>query len=103
MSKKINFNDDVCIFDPDGANNFPSTALVENYLGGVGCLMFPDGTVQFAENETYPGIVYSPRLTEEQLEDFCEDNIDKYEAYFNDNFKAIDAGDEVPPIDNFWL
>lgn len=95
-------NDEVITFDPDGCKNFPNTAYVESFLGGIGRLCFPDGTLQFAENETYPDIVYSPRLSEEKLEQFCKDNLAKYEAYFEANFDAIDQGDELPPIEPFW-
>ncbi len=95
-------NEAIITFDPEGCKNFPNTAYVENFLGGVGRLCFPDGTVQFAENETYPDIVYSPRMTESNLEQFCKDNLAKYESYFNANFDAIDKGDKLPPIDTFW-
>lgn len=89
-------------FDPNGSINYPFIAAVEGLLGGIGRLMFPDGTVQFAENETYPGVVYSPRLTEDRLESFCKANLHYYEKYFDDNFDTIDAGDELPPINRFW-
>ncbi|SHO23807.1 Putative transmembrane protein [Moritella viscosa] len=89
-------------FNPDGGNTHPNIAMVEGLLGGVGRLVFPDGTVQFAENETYPDVVYSPRLTEDELEVFCESNLSKYEAYFETNIEAIDKGDELPPINVFW-
>lgn len=90
------------IFDPDGAERHPNIAAVEGLLGGVGRLIFEDGTVQFAENETYPEIVYSPRLTEDELESFCKDNIGHYEQYFESNFDEIDAGNDLPPIERFW-
>lgn len=96
-------NDEIIIFDPDGCNQFPNTAYVESFLGGIGCLCFSDGTLQFAENETYPDVVYSPRLTEDELEQFCKDNLTVYEEYFERNFDAIDKGDELPPIECFWI
>ncbi len=88
-------------FDPNGCETHPNTAFVESYLGGVGCLCFPDETFQFAENET-PEIVYSPRLSEAELEKFCSENLSKYKKYFDDNSEAIDLGDDLPPIDRFW-
>lgn len=94
---------EVIKFDPDGGKKFPNISYVEGCLGGVGRLCFPDGTAQFAENETYPYVVYSPRLTEEKLEQFCKDNLAKYEAYFEANFDAIDKGDELPPTELFWV
>lgn len=95
-------NQEVITFDPEGAKKYPNIATVEGLLGGVGRLCFPDGTVQFAENETYPELVYSPRLTEADLERFCIENMSKYEAYFDANFDAIDQGDDLPPIELFW-
>ena len=92
----------VATFDPDGAISHPYTAAVEGLLGGIGRLVFPDGTVQFAENESFPETVYSPRLSESELEVFCRVNISFYEDYFDSNFDAIDAGDELPPITIFW-
>jgi hypothetical protein len=94
---------EIITFDPEGANNYPNISMVEGLLGGVGRLCFPYGTVQFAENETYPDFVYSPRLTEQELEQFCLDNLAKYEVYFDTNFETIDKGDELPPIEQFWL
>ena len=40
-------------FDPAGADTYQNITAVEGLLGGVGRLVFPDGTLQFAENETY--------------------------------------------------
>jgi hypothetical protein len=95
-------NEDVIYFDPEGANKYPNIAAVEMLLGGIGRLCFPDDTVQFAQNDTYPEVVYSPRMTEPELEKFCMENMDKYQAYFDANFEAIDEGDDLPPIDRFW-
>jgi hypothetical protein len=89
-------------FDPNGSDKFPNIAFVEGFLGGVGRLVFTDNTLQFAENETYPDVIYSPRLTEIELELFCKNNIGQYEKYFDDNFEAIDQGGELPPINRFW-
>lgn len=90
---------EIVTFNPDGCTNI---AMVEMFLGGVGRLVFPDGTVQFAENDMYPDVVYSPRLTEDELEKFCEVNLSKYETYFENNFELIDKGDKLPPIEVFW-
>lgn len=90
------------IFDPDGAKKYPHIAIVEQFLGGIGRLVFEDGTVQFAENETYPKIVYSPRLSEAEMESFCKENLSHYEKYFDENINAIDAGNALPEIDKFW-
>ena len=92
----------IVTFNPKGCETHPNIAMVEGLLGGVGRLCFKDGTVQFAENETYPEIVYSPRMKEDALEEFCKSNLSKYEAYFDTNFDTIDKGGELPPINIFW-
>lgn len=96
MSKEIVY------FDPHGARKFPHIAIVEEYLGGVGRLMFEDGTVQFAERDTYPDVVYSPRLSEVELEDFCKKNLRFYESYFNEYEQTFEHGILPPPIERFW-
>jgi hypothetical protein len=93
----------IVTFDPEGAKSYPNTSMVEDLLGGVGILCFPDNTVQFAENETYPDVVYSPRLTNPELEQFCLENLAEYERYFETNRDAIDKGDDLPPIEQFWI
>lgn len=90
----------VITFNP--SNSHPHIAEVEVLLGGIGLLCFFDGTVQFAENETYPDIVYSPRLTEGELEDFCKRHLGNYQDYYNLHSEKIDAFDEAPPITPFW-
>lgn len=66
--------EDVITFDHEGTKKYPNIATVESLLRGVGRLCFPEGTFQFAENETYPDLIYSPRLTEEELKRFCLEN-----------------------------
>lgn len=92
----------IVTFDPESSEKYPNIAAVENLLGGVGRIVFEDGTVQFAENETYPEVVFSPRLSEDEMEKFCLKHIAQYEAYFDVNFEAIDPGGELPPIERFW-
>lgn len=101
--EKIDFKSIVIdYFNPDLANDFPFSALVENFLGGIGQLIFDDGTYQFAENDTYPDVIYSPRLTDQKMELFCKENIHHYEAYFNANIDAIVNFGNLPPIVRFW-
>ena len=90
------------IFDPSGSEQYPYIAAVEEYLGGVGRLVFDDGTVQFAESDTYPDVVYSPRLTESELESFCKKNLHHYERYFEEYEQTFEHGILPPPIDRFW-
>lgn len=95
-------NDEIVSFSPEMAGKFPYTAMVENYLGGIGTLSFPDGTVQFAENATYPEIVHSPRLEPAKLEAFCENNIEKYQTYFEANAALLIECEPCEPIERFW-
>ena len=50
------------IFDPAGGASAPNTTAVEILLGGVGRLVFSDGTEQFVDDDTGPILIYSPRL-----------------------------------------
>lgn len=95
-------NESFVYFNPNGAERFPNIAQVECLLGGVGTLCFEDGTEQFANNDDYPKIVFSPRMTEDELEIFCRDNMHHYEAYYEENKEALDNCYEVPPINPFW-
>lgn len=97
----MNQNDTV-FFDPSGLDRYPNIAAVESFLGGVGRLVFPDGTHQFAESDDYPDVVYSPRLTEDDLEAFCEKHIHKYEEHFEKHFERIYQRELAPPIERFW-
>lgn len=69
------------IFEPDGAVDAPFTREVESLLGGVPVVLYPDGTEQFLDDAEEPVNIYSPRLTANELEEFCKKNIAKYEAF----------------------
>ncbi|MEX0634640.1 hypothetical protein M8494_33560 (plasmid) [Serratia ureilytica] len=62
---------------------------VEMLIGGVPRLMYPDGTEQFADDETDSLLIYSPRLTELELEAFCEANIEHYRTFHEANLKQL--------------
>lgn len=94
--------DQIVHFDPEGAKTYPSVAAVESYLGGVGLLVFPNGTVQFAESDSFPDVVYSPRMKECDLELFCKYHMEKYKRYFDENFEVINQGEKLPPFERFW-
>jgi hypothetical protein len=51
--------------------------------------MYPDGTEQFADDETETVLIYSPRLTEPELEAFCKSNIEHYQAFHEANLKKL--------------
>lgn len=91
----------ICSFDPESGRIYPSIAEVEILLGGVGRLCFSDGTEQFAENDTFPETVYSPRLPVVELAAFCTQNIEHYRAHHERYRDEIEAGD-APAITRFW-
>lgn len=88
-------------FVPGKAKVTPFIAKVELLLGGIPQLMFPDGTQQFADQDSTPVVVYSPRLPELELEAFCRENIERYEQHYALHKQAIDDY-ETPAIVPFW-
>jgi hypothetical protein len=88
-------------FRPDKAGEIPFTTEVELMLGGIGRAMYPDGTLQFVDQACTPVAVYSPRLEEQALEAFCEQNIEQYRAH-HQKHKAEIQEDVTPAIDPFW-
>ncbi|BDO05566.1 hypothetical protein KAM622c_51530 (plasmid) [Klebsiella quasipneumoniae subsp. quasipneumoniae] len=46
-------------------------------------------------------LIYSPRLTELELEAFCEANIEHYRTFHEANLKQLLRGDRVP-LTPFW-
>ncbi|EOD9974406.1 hypothetical protein ACJ8QK_005309 [Klebsiella pneumoniae] len=79
----------------------PFITEVEMLIGGVPRIMYPDGTEQFADDETDTLLIYSPRLTELELEAFCEANIEHYRTFHEANLKQLLRGDRVP-LTPFW-
>lgn len=47
------------------------------------------------------GTVYSPRLTPEDLEKFCETYLQRYEDFFFEHETRLDAGDVIP-MEPWW-
>lgn len=70
-------------------DNTPFITEVEMLIGGVPRLMYPDGTEQFVDDETDKVMIYSPRLTESELETFCELHIQKYRDFHQVNIKKL--------------
>lgn len=89
------------VFDPDGCINFPCTAEVEVLLGGVPVAVFDDGTEQFTDDYGDPVYVYSPRLKPDELEKFCEDNMDKYMDFHQKYERQILRCERIP-MEKFW-
>jgi len=71
---------------------------VEIYLGGIGRVIFEDDTEQFLDEF---GNEFSPRLPEKELAEFCEENINKYETFHDENVSLI-IRCETPAINPFW-
>lgn len=91
------------IFDPHGARKYPYISHVEDLLGGIGRVIYPDGDYQFGEydkNDTL--VVYSPKLPEPELEQFCKENFERYEQHYNEHQELIDNYEPAPPIGVFW-
>ncbi|WP_343177144.1 hypothetical protein [Pseudomonas sp. 4810-S13] len=88
-------------FRPDKSKETPFIAEVELLLGGIPQLIFTDGTYQFADQDSAPVTVYSPRLPELELEAFCRENIGLYKQHYEQNKEAIDNY-ETPAIMPFW-
>lgn len=94
--------DDIVNFRPDQSGTFAFTAEVEMLLGGIGRAMFADGTLQFADQDCTPVAVYSPRIEEQALEDFCQRNSEWYRAHHQQPKTAIPEY-ETPAIEPFWV
>ena len=88
-------------FRPDKTKESPHITEVEILLGGIAQSMYSDGTYQFADQDCTPAVVYSPRLPEPELEEFCRENIERYRHHYEQNKEAIDNL-ETPPIEKFW-
>lgn len=88
-------------FDPQGGETAPFITEVEMLLGGIGRLVFPDGTEQFVDDDDEPVYVYSPRLAAEELEAFCEANIERYRSFYDQHLPRLVRMERVP-MDKFW-
>lgn len=88
------------IFDP--YSDYEYICKVEHLLGGIGCLLFEDGSCQFAEfDESDSMFVYSPRLKTPLLNEFCARHIKEYERLSLEHRLVIQKG--IPfKIDYFW-
>ncbi|CAM3861853.1 hypothetical protein VRRI112168_03670 [Vreelandella rituensis] len=60
---------------------------------------FPDGTALIGNLAA--GSIFSPRLSEPDLETFCKKHISRYRAFADDHEHILDTG-EVVPITPWW-
>jgi hypothetical protein len=88
-------------FDPDASKTAPNITAVEILLGCVGRLTFPDGTQQFIDNDEEPVLIYSPRLTPEELERFCDQHLDHYKRFHQENEEQLKDFERVA-MEAFW-
>ena len=77
---------------------YPIFGDIEVYLGGVGRIYLEDDTVQFVDED---GNIFSPRLPEGELAEFCKANLYRYEAFHNENESMMDQG-QKPTMNPFW-
>lgn len=89
------------VFDPLGAETEPFITDVEMLLGGVPLVTFSDGTEQFLDDSAEPIHEYSPRLAAGLLENFCKENIQKYEAFNEEHGNEKLMNDRVH-FPKFW-
>lgn len=98
--KAIKFFESVT-FDPNSARDWPFTTEVEQLVTVAWLHEFDDGTQQFMDADQEPPQVYSPRMTPGALERFCEENIEAYRAFYDNNEAALDRRESVPMVP-FW-
>lgn len=93
----------ITIFDPDGWKTFPFMTQVEELLGGIGCVVYPDDTEQFLDQggDGEPDLAYSPRLPRAELEVFCRENIGQYVAFNAAHADELEECKRVPMV-QFW-
>lgn len=88
-------------FDPNGARDWPFTTEVEMLLTVPWLRLFEDGTQQFLNSDEEPHLSYSPRLSPQDLESFCETNIEAYRSFHSAHEEALDRRERVP-MTPFW-
>lgn len=82
---------------------FPYMAAVGDYLGGLKPVCFDDGAWQFRTQDKKSSAVYSPRLKPFDLEKFCQNNLDQYTKFYDENWDAVKIPKSLPAIKIFWI
>ncbi|ENM6787250.1 hypothetical protein AB8O30_004185 [Escherichia coli] len=98
MDNEIKVCADPNIIVLDLNSKYPIFEDIEMYLGGIGRIVFTDDSHQFIDEV---GNVFSPRLSEEELANFCAENLSKYESFYNENLSLI-LRCETPEMKPFW-
>lgn len=93
-------NEPIVIAAGEQWRNRKSTLMVMD-LTNSDCRDFADGTYMIAELEMGPGAVYSPRLTSDQLEEWCSVNLSRFKGLYTENEAALERGDTIK-IKPWW-
>lgn len=83
-----------------GNAGMESITRVMDYVG-ADLHEFPDGTAMVADLDRGTGYIFSPRLSLEELEAFCRENISHYETFCRYYQREIDNRGSVP-MTPFW-
>lgn len=65
-------------------------------LVGSALAEFDDGTALITDLENGQSFIYSPRLPMAELEAFCAEHIERYQAFFDANVDAMDRCQPIP-------
>ena len=85
------------------SDKYPFTGEIMDFLC-IGLIDYGDGTVQLRDDELAPGIVFSPVMSKDDLENFCKKHIQVYRDFYEQHAVVLDGFDEYvyqefPP---FW-
>lgn len=82
------------------APKYPYTTHIQQRMNAY-WKKFADGTVLLEGGGK--DLLYTPRLSEPELEKFCETYIDVFQEHYATNKADIDYGLYAPPIKKFWI
>lgn len=75
--------------------------IMASELVGSDIAEFDDGTALIADLEAGHNLVYSPRLPMAELEAFCVEHIERYQAFYDAHEDAIE-GRQAVPMEPWW-
>lgn len=82
-------------------HNRDATCAVMEYTN-ADCADFGDGTYMITQFEAGPGAIYSPRLSAQKLEKWCQNNLHRFDAFFAMNEITINRG-EIAKMEPWWV
>lgn len=74
--------------------------MAQDYVGSQ-VTEFGDGTFMVGDLNGGTDTIYSPRLPEQELNDFCKQHIDKYKTFYIAHRDSIDDC-QLIPMAKFW-